>query len=49
MYKRQALDNGITKGIEIEADVFADLFDSEDQEIGVQAFITRQEPEWKHR
>ena len=46
---RAALDNGITKGIEIEADVFADLFDSEDQEIGVQAFITRQEPEWKHR
>ena len=46
---RAALDNGMTKGIEIEADVFADLFDSEDQEIGVQAFITRQEPEWKHR
>jgi len=45
---RAALDNGMTKGIEIEADVFADLFDSEDQEIGVQAFITRQEPEWKH-
>ena len=46
---KAALDNGITKGIEIEADVFADLFDSEDQEIGVQAFITRQDPEWKHR
>lgn len=46
---KAALDNGMTKGIEIEADVFANLFDSEDQEIGVQAFITRQDPEWKHR
>ena len=46
---RAALDNGITEGVEIEAIAFADLFDTEDQEIGVQAFLNRSEPEWKHR
>ena len=46
---RAALDNGITEGVEIEAIAFASLFDTEDQEIGVQAFLTRTEPEWKHR
>lgn len=46
---RAALDNGITDGVEIEAIAFADLFDTEDQEIGVQAFLNRSEPEWKHR
>ena len=46
---RAALDNGITDGVEIEAVAFASLFDTEDQEIGVQAFLTRTEPEWKHR
>ena len=46
---RSALDNGITKGVEIEAEVFAELFNSEDQKIGVQAFIDRTNPEWKHR
>ena len=46
---RAALDNGITDGVEIEAVAFANLFDTEDQEIGVQAFLTRTEPEWKHR
>ena len=46
---RAALDNGITEGVEIEAIAFADLFDTEDQEIGVQAFLNRCEPEWKHR
>ena len=46
---RAALDNGITKGVEIEAEVFAELFNSEDQKIGVQAFVDRTSPEWKHR
>ena len=46
---RAALDNGLTDGVEIEAVAFASLFDTEDQEIGVQAFLTRTEPEWKHR
>ena len=46
---RAALDNGLTEGVKIEADAFASLFDTEDQEIGVQAFINRDEPVWKHR
>lgn len=46
---RSALDNGLTEGVKIEADAFASLFDTEDQEIGVQAFINRDEPVWKHR
>ena len=46
---RAALDNGITEGVQIEARDFATLFDTEDQKIGVQAFIERSTPEWKHR
>ena len=46
---RASLDNGITDGVEIEAIAFANLFDTEDKEIGVQAFLNRSEPEWKHR
>ena len=46
---RASLDNGITDGVEIEAMAFANLFDTEDKEIGVQAFLNRSEPEWKHR
>ena len=46
---RAALDNGLTEGVKIEADAFASLFDTEDQEIGVQAFINREEAVWKHR
>ena len=46
---RASLDNGITNGVEIEAVAFANLFDTEDKEIGVQAFLSRSEPEWKHR
>lgn len=46
---RAALDEGLTEGVEIEAVAFADLFDSEDKEIGVQAFMNRKTPQWKHR
>tara|TARA_B100001113_G_scaffold78457_1_gene61646 strand:- start:2816 stop:3640 length:825 start_codon:yes stop_codon:yes gene_type:complete len=46
---RASLDNGITDGVEFEASVFAKLFDTEDQKIGVQAFLSRSEAEWKHR
>ncbi len=46
---RAALDNGITEGVRIEAETFASLFDTEDKEIGVQAFINREEPVWKHK
>jgi enoyl-CoA hydratase len=46
---RAALENGISDGIAIEAEAFANLFDSEDKEIGVKAFLAREKPEWKHR
>ncbi|MDP6869984.1 MAG: enoyl-CoA hydratase/isomerase family protein [Candidatus Poseidoniaceae archaeon] len=46
---RAALDNGITEGVKIEANEFANLFDTEDKEIGVQAFLSRETPNWKHR
>tara|TARA_B100000941_G_scaffold31138_1_gene18526 strand:+ start:8332 stop:9156 length:825 start_codon:yes stop_codon:yes gene_type:complete len=46
---RSALDNGITDGLQIELNEFVSLFDTEDKEIGVQAFIDRTNPEWKHR
>ena len=46
---RAALDNGLTDGVRIEAVAFANLFDTEDKEIGVQAFLNRSTPEWKHR
>ena len=46
---RAALDNGITEGVAIETEAFANLFDTEDKEIGVQAFLNRETPEWKHR
>ena len=46
---RCALDQGLTEGIQTEAKAFAGLFDSEDKEIGVQAFINRKKAQWKHR
>ena len=46
---RAALDEGLTDGVAIEAEAFANLFDSEDKEIGVQAFINREAAQWKHR
>ena len=46
---RAALDNGLTEGVKIEALAFANLFDTEDKEIGVKAFIERSEPKWVHK
>ena len=46
---RAALDESITQGIKIEEDEFALLFDTEDKNIGVQAFLNRTEPDWKHK
>jgi enoyl-CoA hydratase len=46
---RAALDEGLTDGVAIEAEAFANLFDSEDKEVGVQAFINRETAQWKHR
>ncbi|MEK9651659.1 MAG: enoyl-CoA hydratase/isomerase family protein [Poseidonia sp.] len=46
---RSALDEGLTEGVATEAEAFANLFDSEDKEIGVQAFLNRETARWKHR
>ena len=46
---RSALDEGLTEGVETEAKAFAGLFDTEDKEIGVKAFLSREKAEWKHK
>ena len=46
---RTSLEVGLQEGVAIEADAFAGLFDSEDKEIGVQAFLNRETPQWKHK
>ncbi len=46
---RSALDESLTEGVATEASAFAGLFDSEDKEIGVQAFINRETAQWKHQ
>lgn len=46
---RAALETSLTDGVELEAIAFANLFDTEDKEIGVQAFLNRTEPEWVHK
>ncbi len=44
---RAALDNPITDGIILEHNMFVDLFDTKDKEIGVNAFMERRKAEWK--
>ena len=46
---RAALDVGLSEGIGVELDEFSQIFASEDQEIGVRAFVNRETAEWKHR
>ena len=46
---RSALDEGLTEGVSTEAKAFADLFDTEDKEIGVKAFLNREKAQWKHK
>ena len=43
---RASLEQPISQGIEDEAIAFAGLFDSEDKEIGVNAFLNRESPKW---
>jgi len=43
---RSALDNPISDGILLEHNMFVDLFDTKDKEIGVNAFMERGKPEW---
>ena len=44
---KAALNNTLNEGIAIEAEEFAKLFDSHDQEEGVRAFMERDTPNWR--
>lgn len=46
---RAALEKPMREGVEDEAVAFAGLFDTEDKEIGVNAFLSRTNPEWVGR
>ena len=43
---RSALDLPLTQGILAERSEFVALFDTEDSSIGVEAFLSKQKPEW---
>jgi hypothetical protein len=36
-----------SQGVLAERDAFCDLFDTEDKEIGVKAFLAREKAEWR--
>ena len=44
---KAALNNTLEQGIAIEAQEFANLFDSKDKEEGVKAFMERSKPKWQ--
>ena len=46
---RSALDLPLTQGILAERSEFVALFDTEDSSIGVEAFLSKQKPEWVGR
>ncbi|MFL2977632.1 MAG: enoyl-CoA hydratase/isomerase family protein [Candidatus Thalassarchaeaceae archaeon] len=43
---RAALDHPISDGVLLEHNMFVDLFDTKDKDIGVNAFLERHTPEW---
>ncbi|MBO57811.1 MAG: enoyl-CoA hydratase, partial [Euryarchaeota archaeon] len=44
---RAALELPMSEGLKFERDEFCAMFDTEDKEIGVNAFLQRERPEWK--
>ena len=46
---RASLELPLSEGINFEAEIFASLFDTENKEIGVSAFLDRSNPEWVGR
>jgi enoyl-CoA hydratase/carnithine racemase len=52
-YIQQAVDRGLgttlEEGLKIEADLFAKVFQTEDVREGVEAFINKRPPHFKHR
>ncbi len=39
----------LKENLELEVDVFCETFDTEDKDIGVEAFLSKSKPEFKHR
>ena len=52
-YIQQAVDRGLSttleEGLKIEADLFAKVFQTEDVREGVDAFINKRSPNFRHR
>jgi enoyl-CoA hydratase len=45
---RAAMETSLSDGLIVELDAFSALFDSADTPIGVNAFLSRETPEWTH-
>ena len=43
-----ARDNALNSGLQGERDFFVELFSTEDQKEGVNAFLEKRKPEWKN-
>lgn len=46
---RASMETSLSDGLIVELDAFSALFDSADTAIGVDAFLSRQAPEWTHK
>ena len=46
---KASLNNTLDEGVAIEAEEFANLFDSKDKEEGVKAFMERSKPKWQDK
>ena len=44
-----SFDSTLTTGMQIERNLFQSTFALEDQKIGMQAFIDKKAPQWKHQ
>ncbi|MEM2755718.1 MAG: enoyl-CoA hydratase-related protein, partial [Candidatus Methanomethylicia archaeon] len=44
-----SLEIGLTEGLKYEAQIFAQLFSTEDQKEGARAFLEKRKPEWRGR
>ena len=42
----QAFESSLEEGLEIEKEIFFDLFDTDDQTEGMSAFLEKRKPDW---